>query len=332
MQGRQRHSPTTTRRLVASLAAIAMLTSGCLLGSDTSGTGNVQAGSLAEHAKLNGTELSIGSKEFTEQLVLCEITALALQSAGADVTRKCGLSGSNTTRQALLSGNIDIYWEYTGTAWISYLTHITPIKDSNAQYHAVAKEDLANNKIAWLDKAAFNNTYGIAVTREYADKTSVTNLSNYAKLANNRPTAAKICVNGEFSSRDDGLPGVEKHYRFTLPNRSIATLETGSIYKAVDNHNPCNFGVVTTTDGRIKGLGLTLLTDDRAFFPIYNAAPNLRQTTLDQSPDIAKALNPIAEKLTLKTMQTLNGDVDIRGEAPRDVAQRWLQDQGFVGK
>lgn len=329
----RRGRPFRPLQLIAAFAAVGVLASGCLLGSDESGGGKeAEPGSLAKSAKLDGVKLTVGSKEFTEQLVLCEITAQALQSAGAEVTRKCGLSGSNTTRTALTSGNIDMYWEYTGTAWISYLKHTKPVEGSDPQYDAVAKEDKEKHKIVWLDKASFNNTYAIATTNEFAEKNSIKSLSDYAKLGKSKPADAKICVNGEFSSRDDGLPGVEKHYKFKLPAKSVATLEEGSIYKAIDSNKPCNFGMVTPTDGRVKGLGLTILEDDKAFFPVYNPAPNVRQEVLDKNPDIAKALNPISAKLDLKSIQTLNGKVDIDGEKAEDVAQQWLQDQGFIGK
>lgn len=322
-----------TRRLqlVAAVAAIGLLASGCLLGQDDAG-GGAEPGSLAKKADLEGVEITVGGKEFTEQLNLCEITAYALESAGAKVTRKCGLSGSNTTRAALKSGKIDTYWEYTGTAWISYLKHTKPVAGADAQYDAVAKEDEKENDIVWLDKAPFNNTYAVATTNANADKSGVKSLSAYAKLANEDAAGAGICVNGEFSSRDDGLPGVQKHYGFKLPAKSVATLEEGAIYKAIDNQDPCKFGMVTPTDGRIKGLGLTVLQDDKEFFPIYNPAPNVRKSVLDENPEVAKALNPLAGALDLKTIQGLNTKVDIDGEKPKDVAKEWLQQEGFIGK
>ncbi|MQA03294.1 MAG: glycine/betaine ABC transporter substrate-binding protein [Streptosporangiales bacterium] len=322
-----------TRRLqlAAGVAAVGLLASGCLLGEDSAG-GDAEPGSLAKSADLEGVEITVGSKEFTEQLNLCEITALALESAGADVTRKCGLSGSNTTRTALTSGKIDVYWEYTGTAWISYLKHTKPVAGADAQYDAVAKEDKSKHDIVWLDKAPFNNTYAVATTNENAKKSGVTSLSAYSKLANENVGDAGMCVNGEFSSRDDGLPGVQKHYGFKLPSKSVATLEEGAIYKAIDKQSPCKYGMVTPTDGRIKGLGLTVLKDDKAFFPIYNPAPNVRKPVLDKNPAVAKALNPLAKALDLKTIQELNTKVDIDGEKPKDVAEEWLQKEGFIGK
>jgi glycine betaine/choline ABC-type transport system substrate-binding protein len=126
----------------AVMASAALLLGGCALDSETT---TAEAGSLAKDASLDGASITVGSKEFTEQLILCEITAQALESAGADVERNCGLTGSDTTRTALTSGEIDLYWEYTGTAWIGYLKHTDPVPDATRQYKAVAREDLAEN-------------------------------------------------------------------------------------------------------------------------------------------------------------------------------------------
>ncbi|MGH3727584.1 MAG: glycine betaine ABC transporter substrate-binding protein, partial [Micromonosporaceae bacterium] len=195
-------------RLVAGAAlpiALAVSLTGCGLDS-----GSVDKGSLAEDASLEGATLTVGSKEFTEQLVLCQITMLALKSAGAEVNEKCGISGSNTVRKALESGSIDLYWEYTGTAWINYLKETTPLKDPKEQYDAVVKADKEKNKIAWLDPAPFNNTYGIAVSRKIADDLGITTISDYAELVKSDPEKASLCVASEFAGRDDGLPGLQK--------------------------------------------------------------------------------------------------------------------------
>ena len=318
---------------VAALALAGLLAGGCALGADPTSGGQKTAapGSLAKAASLKGTTVTVGSKEFTEQLILCEITAQALESAGATVHRRCGLSGSDTTRKALTSGNIDMYWEYTGTAWISYLKHTKPVAGAAKQYEAVAKEDAAKNHIVWLDRAPFNNTYAIATAGKVARQRGITSLSDYAKLAERDPGAASLCVNGEFSTRDDGLPGVEKAYDFKLPSSSVKTLQEGAIYNAIGKSDPCNFGMVATTDGRIKGLKLTVLKDDKSFFPVYNPAVTIRKQVLDAHPGIAKVLNPVAHALSTDLMQRLNSEVDIKGMRPPETARSWLKSKGFIG-
>jgi len=313
---------------VATVLAVTLTAAGCSIGASKT----VSAGSLAQSASLGGATLTVGSKEFTEQLVLCQIAIQALRSAGATVNEKCGLAGSNTVRAALTSGQIDMYWEYTGTAWISFLKNTTPITDPAKQYQAVAAEDLAKNNIQWLSPSPSNNTYALAVKDSVAQQLGVKSLSDYAKLAQNDPAKASLCVASEFVARNDGLPGLQKAYGFTVPADKIATLAAGAIYNSIDKSNPCNFGEVFTTDGRIKGLGLTALTDDKSYFPVYNPAINVRKSVADANPNVAKVLEPISQALDNATMQQLNTEVDIKGSQPDKVAKTWLQEKGFIGK
>jgi len=322
---RTRRSTTST---AAAVLAVALAAGGCSIG----GGKTVTAGSLAQGASLKGATLTVGSKEFTEQEVLCQITSQALRSAGATTNEKCGLSGSNTVRSALTSGQIDMYWEYTGTAWISYLKHTTPITDPAKQYQAVAAEDVANNNIEWLTPAPFNNTYALAAKTEVAQQLGVKTVSDYTKLAQSDPAKASLCVASEFVARSDGLPGLEKAYGFTEPAGQVATLAEGAIYNSISKSNPCNFGEAFITDGRIKGLGLTPLVDDKQFFPVYNPAVNIRKSVADANPNVAKVLDPISQALDTATMQDLNAQVDIQGMTPTKVAQTWLQSKGFIGK
>ena len=316
-------------RTAAAGVAIMLLAGGCSIGG---GTKTAAAGSLAQGASLKGATFTVGGKEFTEQAVLCQMTIQALRSADATVNEKCGISGSNTVRTALTSGQVDLYWEYTGTAWISHLKHTTPITDPTQQYQAVAQEDLAKNQIEWLKPAPFNNTYALAAKDSVAQQLGVTTLSDYAKLAQSDPTKASMCVASEFVGRSDGLPGLEKAYGFTEPASNIATLAEGAIYNSISKSNPCNFGEAFITDGRIKGLGLTPLTDDKHFFPVYNPAITVRKSVADANPNLAKVLDPIAQALDTTTMQDLNAQVDIQGKQPADVAKTWLQSKGFIGK
>lgn len=327
-------SPSRRRSLCTALAvlsiAAATLTTGCSAGKNEQAT--AKPGSLADNASLKGATFTVGSKEFTEQLILCQVTSLALRSAGATVNEKCGQQGSNTTRAALTSGSTDMYWEYTGTAWINYLKHTEPINDPAKQYEAAAKEDLAKNKVRWLAAAPANNTYAVGVKSDTAKKLGVSTISDYAKLVDSDPSKASMCVASEFAGRSDGLPGLEKAYGFTVPKSGLATLAEGAIYNAIAKENPCVFGETTTTDGRVSALSLTILEDDKHFFPVYNPALTVRESVYRKHPALAKVINPIALALTDKVLQKLNGDVDIKGEDPADVAHDWLQTKGFIGR
>ena len=309
-------------RLLGLVAVLALITAGC---------GGGGGGGAAGGAELSGAEVTVGSKEFTEQLILGQITLQALEAAGATVNDQTGLAGTVAARQALESGEIDMYWEYTGTGWITHLGHTDPIPGRQEQFEAVAKEDLEKNNIKWLDPPApANNTYTIAVRKEVYDELGVKEYSDFQQLINENPEEATICVGTEFATRDDGLPGLEKAYGFQFPSENVVKIDEGQIYQETDKGNRCNFGEVFATDGRIEGLGLELVVDDKQFFPIYNPALSIRKETVEEYPQIAKVLAPISEKLTTETLQNLNTQVDIEGQLPEEVAEQWLSENGFV--
>jgi osmoprotectant transport system substrate-binding protein len=320
-----RLSPTLLRTALA-IPLLATLTAGCFGES----TPTVEGGSLARDVSMEGATFTVGSKEFTEQLVLCQITSLALRSVGATVREQCGLQGSNVTRAALTSGSTDMYWEYTGTAWINYLDHTEPLKDPTEQYNAVAQEDLAKNKVKWLTASPANDTYAIGVKSSTANDLGVKSISDYSRLVQTNPGEASMCVASEFAGRSDGLPGLEKEYGFTVPKDGLATLAEGAIYDAISKGDPCNFGEITTTDGRVQALELTVLEDDKEFFPIYNPALTVRESVYNDHQDLAKIADPIAVALTNEEFQRLNGDVDVRGKDPKQVAEEWLKAKGFI--
>jgi osmoprotectant transport system substrate-binding protein len=183
----------------------------------------------------------------------------------------------------------------------------------------------------WLEPPApANNTYAIAVRKEVYDKLGVKDLSDFKQLVEENPDEATICVGTEFSTRDDGLPGMEKAYNFEFPSDNIVKIDEGLIYQATNKGDKCNFGEVFATDGRIKGLGLELITDSKGFFPLYNPALTVDKKVLDEYPQIEKIFAPISKKLTTEELQKLNTQVDIDGQLPEDVAQKWLSDNGFI--
>ena len=128
----------------------------------------------------------------------------------------------------------------------------------------------------------------------------------------------------------DRLPGVEKTYDFEFPSDNIVKINEGLIYQATNKGDKCNFGEVFATDGRIKGLGLELISDSKGFFPLYNPALTVNKKVLDEYPQIEKIFAPISKKLTTEELQKLNTQVDIDGQLPEDVTQKWLSDNGFI--
>ena len=171
---------------------------------------------LAGEPVLEGMEVIVGSKDFDEQLVLGEISVALLGDAGADVTNAVNVGGTDTTRVALESGDIDHYWEYNGTAWISFFGETEPIQDRQEQYQVVADRDREESGLVWLTPSIFNNTYGIAMSSEAQEELGVTTISEMGELLEDDPDAVSLCVESEFNVRDDGLPGMEEHYGFEI--------------------------------------------------------------------------------------------------------------------
>lgn len=318
-------------KLASLLAILTLAVAGC--GNVVGGGGNA-AGPLAE---VDNSDFSytVGSKEFTEQLVLGQIAVQALEATGADVEDQTGLAGTDAARAALKNGDIDMYWEYTGTNWINFLGNTDPVFPAKKQYQVAKEQELKKNNIVLLERAPFNNTYALAMRQEAPDEVpaldGVSKLSDIGGVIENNPDAATLCLASEFASRDDGLPGMEKAYGYQFPEGNLFTFAQGVVYQRTDAGDPCNFGEVFTTDGRIAALDLTLLEDDKEFFPIYNPAINTRQEVYQENQEgLESTFTPVSDALDTETMQQLNAAVDVDGEDPEDVAEQWLKDQGFI--
>lgn len=315
-----------TAALLAVLAVAATLVAGC--GVLSSGGPPAKAGSLAQQVNLQGQSYIVGSKLADEQLVLCQIAIAALESVNAQVTDRCNVGGTDTTRKALLGGDIDLYWEYTGTAWVTFLGQ-KPIQDSTAQYEAVKERDLTQNKIVWLQPTPFNNTYAFAVKKERAQQLRLRTLSDMAAYIRSG-APGNACIDVEYQNRDDGFVGLQRSYGFQAPPDRVQVLQAGAIYQATADQEECLFGLVYTTDGRIPQLGLTVLQDDKLYHPLYNAAPTMRTDVYDRNPNIATALAPISAALNNDVMADLNRQRSAEGKSARRVARAWLAQQGFI--
>ncbi|MBM7415197.1 MULTISPECIES: glycine betaine ABC transporter substrate-binding protein [Nocardiaceae] len=317
------------RTLIALCAVSTLALTSCGLQSGSAVPLAVEPGSITAQPGLEGAELTVGSKDFTEQIVLGYILEFALEAAGADVRDLTNISGSNSTRQAMISGQVDVAYEYTGTGWINYLGNETPIPDATEQYEAVRDAD-EENGIVWVNPAPMDNTYALAMNQQTAEETGVKTLSDYAALVQRDPAAAAVCVETEFNSRQDGFPGMAAAYGFDADAVNRQILQTGIIYQATADGSQCKFGEVFTTDGRIKGLDLVVVEDDKLFFPRYNATVNIRQEIADRYPEIAEITAPVSAALTIDAITELNKQVDVDGREPAEVARDWMVQQGFV--
>ncbi|KQX78747.1 MULTISPECIES: glycine betaine ABC transporter substrate-binding protein [Streptomyces] len=314
---------------LASTAALALLLTGCGLKSGSPLVDEVEPGSVGKGQPLRGASLTVTSKNFSENIILGQIMGLVFKAAGAEVLDRTNLPGSISAREAVVKGEADALYDYTGTAWITYLGHAKPIVDPQKQWKAVRDEDVGNG-VTWLPPATLDNTYALAISKKNNAKYKLKTLSDVAALAKKDPKAVTVCVENEFASRDDGLPGMQKLYGMNLPASNIKKMDAGIIYTQVSTSDSCLLGEVYTTDGRIKAMNLDVMEDDKQFFPNYNAAPAIHTATLDEHPEIAGLLAPVTERLTTQLAQELNSKVDVDGQDPHEVAKDWLVEEGFI--
>jgi osmoprotectant transport system substrate-binding protein len=320
------------RRLAGLLATVALLATGCGLNAAYRLPFDVGPGSIRPVPELQGVKIRIGSKNFTEQILLGYVAEVALAAAGADIEDLTNIQGSPSTRQALEVGDLDIYWEYTGTSWINFQQETDPIPDEQAQYDAVKKADEERFGITWLEYSPVNDKYALATTKEFAQQHNLRTMSDMVALLRQDPSLGTVCVEPEFISRQDGLAGAEKTYGYNFPGDNLKKLGVGAIYATLAGGRTCNFGEVFTTDGRIRTLDLTVLEDDRKTFPQYNAAPTMRTDFFEQYPEVADVLNPVSAALNNDIILDLSVKIDGDGADPAVVARDWLAEEGFVAK
>jgi len=299
-------------------------------------------GMVAGIAAQDKPTVTVGSKQFTEQLILGELLAQLLEEADYEVERQIGLASTAVVHEALLSGDVDTYVEYTGTGLITILGEElptvggTPSADAagtpaatnvvDAVYDIVKRGYQEQFEVAWLDPLGFTNTYVLAMTEEQAAELGVTKISDLIPIAGDLTFAGTQ----EFLTRPDGLAPLLEAYE-GLEFEDERGLDEGLLYGAVDEGDVDVISAFST-DGRIGTLGLTLLEDDLNFYPPYFAAPVVRQELLDEDPAVAEVLNQLAGLIDNETMGRLNLEGDEGGEEPEDVARTFLEEQGLVGQ
>ena len=296
------------KKLIAMTAALIMLT-GCAGGG---------GGAASEDV------ISVGSKDFTEQLILGQITLAMLADNGINVVDNTNISGTEQVRAALEGGEIDIYWEYTGTAWMMIFGNELIPGETPAQLFERVRATDAENDIIWLDFAPFNNTYALAVTQETSQMFNMTTLSDLAATP-----GLTLATEHEFIPRPDGFAGMVEAYE-GMEFANVMTMFMGIVYDTVVG-GQADVAVVHATDGRILHHNMVVLADDLHFFPIYTPAPNIRADALARHPEIADIMAPISAALTMETMQYLNFLVDSGQMEPDEAARMWLADNGFIG-
>ncbi|RKP45867.1 glycine/betaine ABC transporter substrate-binding protein [Cohnella endophytica] len=268
-------------------------------------------------------KLKIGSKNFTESLILGEMYSLALEHAGYKVERKLNLGGTLVAHEALKSGDIDMYPEYTGTGLINVLES-APKSDAKEVYDEVAKGYKEKFNLIWLEPTNANDSQGLVTTKKIAEKYNLYKISDLPKVAPELNMAAVP----EFEEREDGLKGLNAFYGKS-DFKSIKLFDYGIKYRVILK-GEADVTVGFTTDGDLTNPDLVLLEDDKKFWPPYFVAPVIRGETLDKDPNIAAVLNAVSAKLDNATVQALNADVDINKKEYADVAKEFLEKQGLL--
>jgi osmoprotectant transport system substrate-binding protein len=276
----------------------------------------------------DGTIVNVGSKDFTEQLILGQMTILVLEENGIRTADRTNVAGTDTCRQALASGDFSLYWEYTGTAWLMLLGADEALANAQETFDRVKAADAANGFV-WLERAPMNNTYALVMPRALSSELGIRSISDLGRHITQNPGSLVLTCDHEFTARPDGLPGLVEMYGTDFGD-NINILDMGLVYQTIQN-GQAHVGMVFATDGRIKEYDLVVLQDDRTFFPVYNAAPVVREDILEEFPQIATILAPVARLLTDEVMQELNLRVDgSEAMEPREVAQEWLAANGFI--
>lgn len=267
----------------------------------------------------NAKTIVVASKPTSEQFILGEIIAQEIENnTDIAVVRKFGIGGGTTNiHPAMLSADLDIYVEYTGTAWMNVLKKDLP------ENHLINFESLNEIyqdqfKLKWLGLLGFNNTYGLAISNENAKSKNITTYSHLALQSKDFTFGAEF----DFFERSDAFPGLKKRYPFDF--RKLEEMDINLRYKAFEERKISAVDVFTT-DAQIKKLNLKVLKDDKNYFPNYEAGIVIREEILEKYPELEKLLFKLQGKISTEKMQELNYEVEIHQKSPAEVAQNFLK-------
>ncbi|EPC03667.1 glycine/betaine ABC transporter substrate-binding protein [Litchfieldella anticariensis FP35 = DSM 16096] len=276
-------------------------------------------------ASVQAQEISVGGKDFTEQQILTSMTTQYLENLGYEVDSRVGM-GSAVLRQAQENGQIDLYWEYTGTSLINY-NDVTESLSPEETYQRVKELD-AEKGLVWLEPSDANNTYALAMREDDAEERGIETLSNLAQAVNDGKPLT-FAMNAEFYAREDGWRPLQQAYDFRVDRAQISRMDSGLVYQALRD-GQVDVGLVFATDGRIPAFNFHVLKDDQNFFPAYALTPVVRQETLEEFPELEEQMNALSKLLNDETMAELNARVDVERETIEGVAQSFLEEHELL--
>lgn len=323
-----RHRRVKFARAIVLVATLGLLAAACSDDSDSSSDDGADGSGSGGEEALADVSITVGSKDFTENILLGEMLVQALEAEGADVTNQINLGGTSVNREALLSGDIDVYPDYNGTGWTVHLGQQDPSTDSQELYDVTAEMDLAENGIQWAGLSPFNDTYGFAANGELAEAEGGFDLQAMADYLEANPDVT-LCLETEFPDRPDGLVLFEEATGYEVPEGQVQILESGLIYTETESGS-CDFGEVYTTDGRITALDIDLV-DDPGVFILYNVSYTWADEGYQEHADTYQEIvDAILEPLDEAKMADLNAQVDVDGDSADDVAKSYLQEIGIL--
>ncbi|WP_183968756.1 glycine betaine ABC transporter substrate-binding protein OsmF [Sagittula marina] len=278
-------------------------------------------------------DITVSSKIDTEGGLLGNVIALALEDAGLPVERRLQLGGTQIVREAILAGQIDIYPEYTGNAAFFYNEADSDVwKNADAAHDRAAELD-AEAGITWLDSAPANNTWAIALTGPVAEENDLSTMSDFGAWVA-AGGDVKLAASTEFVSSPAVLPAMQTTYGFELGQDQTVILSGGdtaaTIQAAARGTSGVNAAMVYGTDGGVGATGLVVMEDDQGVQPVYEPTPIVRDEVVQEYPSIPDVLNPIFAKLDMKTLQQLNGRIQVGGEPAEAVARDYLTQIGVL--
>ncbi len=276
----------------------------------------------------------VGSKIDTEGSLLGQIVIQALEAQGIRTENRLQLGGTKVVRTALVSGEIDVYPEYTGNGAFFFADEKNPAwKNLQAGHARVKALDLERNKLVWLQPAPANNTWAIAIRQDVAARHKLRTLDDFGRwVAGGGPV--KLAASAEFVERADALPAFQAAYGFKLRQDQLLALAGGdtavTIKAAAEQTSGVNAAMAYGTDGPVAALGLVILEDTKSVQPVYAPAPVVRAEVLARLPKIAQALDPVFRTLDAPTLQGLNARIALDGQDAKAVATAYLKAKGFL--
>ena len=278
--------------------------------------------------------VSVGSKIDTEGGLLAQMIIAMLSNNGFDTIDKSQFGPTSVVRAAIISGELDIYPEYTGNGAFFFDEADSPVwKNGQQGYDRVKELDKSKNNIVWLTPARANNTWAIAVPKALAASEHLVTLDDFAAYVK-RGGKVKLIGSEEFVTSAAALPSFEQAYGFTLKQDQLVTVSSGGTAQtekaASEGTDGVNAAMAYGTDGGLSAFGLVVLADPRGVQPVYWPTPIIRGAVYDKYPEIGTILAPVFESLDLEMLQTLNGKIDIEGLSPVDVANNYLTQKNFL--